>query len=169
MYKRQVSHSADTQGDRFFFTITLVLLARARLAFQRGEWASVLELTANLLTRANSGPRFSTASHILYLRGTAQMMVGALDDAEQSLKKALAVVQPIKARTAQWLIEWSLSELATRRGNDFAAAQWHAASIANIQYMLDHITDSRLRESFLARAAVQAVLAFAPAVLLEAA
>ena len=163
------SISSDSQGDRLFFNTTLLLLARARLALQRGEWASVLDLTANLLTRANSGPRFSTASRILYLRGTAQMMVGALDDAEQSLKQALAVVQPIKARTAQWLIEWSLSELASHRGHHFAAAQWHAASVANIQYMLDHITDSRLRELFLARAAVQAVLVFTPAVLLEAA
>jgi tetratricopeptide (TPR) repeat protein len=95
----------------------------------------------------------------LYIRGKALLGLGRLHDAFETLAEANSLAAELDSRLIHWQILASLSLIENRRGNVDKAKglQQQAQQIAT--YIADHCGSDEMRNIFLSRPDVQALIA----------
>jgi ATP/maltotriose-dependent transcriptional regulator MalT len=93
----------------------------------------------------------------LWLRGTARLALGDVDQARSALLEAKEIAQVKSERTILWQILVTLAEMEQERGDRGAAKAFQDQAREVIDYIAEHAGE--LRDSFLAQPEVAAVLA----------
>jgi tetratricopeptide (TPR) repeat protein len=86
---------------------------------------------------------------VLRFKGLALLAQHKLDEADQVLKTGRQLAEELGSRRSLWPILMALSNLATQRGQADQAAALRAQAREIVEYFLDHISDPKLRKSFL--------------------
>jgi DNA-binding NarL/FixJ family response regulator len=131
------------------------LIALAELELARGHWEQVLDLTRRLaLPTVPHHPPRPTAGMLL-LRAHALTALGALEEARSALERARVLAEAHGPRAVLWRISVALASLDKRMGQPAAPALRRAQ--AELQAVLDRISDPRLRDTLLRMPAAQAL------------
>ncbi|HYF62009.1 MAG TPA: adenylate/guanylate cyclase domain-containing protein [Herpetosiphonaceae bacterium] len=135
-----------------------VALLQSRLAAHDGQWAQALAHADQAIAVGRKLRRRVSLAYGLHHRARALLGLGDPEAAEPSLREAVSLLQPLSAQTYLWEVYAALAEVAERRGDETAAGEWREQSLAALRFLLDHLSDSRLRASFAARPVVQKLL-----------
>ena len=94
----------------------------------------------------------------LYVKGRALLDQGRLTEARETLTQARREAEALNAQRTLWRILAALAETSEGLGNSDRAAELRSEAADAIRYIVDHVDDEDLQESFLRRPAVRAVL-----------
>jgi predicted ATPase/class 3 adenylate cyclase len=141
-----------------FFARQYAELALCYLPFEKGEFeASIKQSSAYLEHLHSNGVEYLTPE-LLLLIAKSQIALDRWHQAEITLDKARSRVEKLGSRRSQWQVDALLGQCALHEGDPARAAVYFAQSKENIDYIFNHISDSELREAFLKREHVKAVL-----------
>lgn len=135
-----------------------VRVADGQLALKLGEDERALAVTDDLLADLRRYGMRSEIPGALYFRGQALLGLGRDDAARDCWREAQAEAEAIGSRRMLWPIIFNLSQLeANPEANPIEAEDLRQQAQDTITYIVDHITDPKLRTSFLALPQVAAV------------
>ncbi len=138
----------------FFGPLTEVEIAQAH-----GDYDRAVHIADRTLTSMNSWGMQPFRSDALYFKAQALWRQGQTDAAQQLLDQARQAAEKLGSRRSLWKIYTLLSEIERQQGNLVKAVQLKNEAEKIINHIADHISDLRLRESFLNLPDVRAALA----------
>jgi tetratricopeptide (TPR) repeat protein len=155
-----VLNQSKENGDdawEAFFAIWLGL-AEGELALRQGNVERALALTSDFLAELRERGVGAYIPHFLIIRGRALLAAGRIAAAGQALEKAQAAAEEMGSRHRLWQILAALAELETRRGNEGQAEGLQREARDILTEIAGHIPTPELRDSFLTRPDVRALL-----------
>jgi class 3 adenylate cyclase/tetratricopeptide (TPR) repeat protein len=136
----------------------MIGLVKGELALARGETSEALTIAESMLQLIARTHCFVFAPEAALLKARAFAGQGDHDSALDALAEALAVARQSEMRWVLWQMLATASECAARVGDAVAAQAFRVEAAEAIRCIADHLAPPDLRESFLNRPAVQAVL-----------
>ncbi len=88
---------------------------------------------------------------LLLIIGISQSNQHRYAKAKKSLEQAYQIAESLGSRRTLWQIDYQLGLLSARQGDQIEADRYHQKAKANLDYIVDHISDDEIRESFLAK------------------
>ncbi|MBP7687002.1 MAG: hypothetical protein KA765_03815 [Thermoflexales bacterium] len=133
-------------------------LAQGELALAQGNLAQAEECVAYLETEFNRLRLRHLWPSVLFLRARMALIKEDKVAAYRDLQAAVAVSDEIRSHRELQGICWTIGQLESAHGDQAAANFWHDQACAEIAFALEHIATPQWRETFRARADVQAIL-----------
>jgi len=124
----------------------------ARLALGRGDPATALRLTNDLIASEPNASPDRPIRRLTYLRGEALAALGRLAEAEQALVTARQAAADRGARPLLWRVWTGLGRVYVGQARGTEAEAAFAAARAVVEELADEIEEAGLRERFLERA-----------------
>jgi tetratricopeptide (TPR) repeat protein len=135
-----------------------VAMAIGELEFAAGDPAAVVETMDDLLaTLRRFGVRPFTYE-AYYQKGLALLALRRIDEAAQSLELGRAAAEALDARRVLWQILMALRDICLLRGQTTDAVTLLRSARRELLFVVEHVTETALRQSFLGRPEVRAVL-----------
>jgi len=144
----------------FMALISLGLLASAavRRAESDGDWEEAMEVVERDLSIARQRQFLLYQPDLLYEQGRCFVGLGLVAEAETSFREALAMAAPAAMRPVLWQAHAALAQLYRTKGRAAEAEAERRAAAVNALEIAGFLDEPAQRESFLATAAVRAVL-----------
>jgi tetratricopeptide (TPR) repeat protein len=136
---------------------TSLALVEIELALANSQWPSAQARASELLERLEQMGVVYARPETRLLLSHAQRALGQLEEAAAGLQMARAEAEQLGSRRLLWPILAALAEMAEARGRAEAGGVRHQAGQI-VDYIAAHAPTPALRQSFLARAEVQALL-----------
>jgi ATP/maltotriose-dependent transcriptional regulator MalT len=134
------------------------LQAEAELALRQGKGEQARALAEEALAATRQLGARSFLPYLLYLQGQIWLALGNPEAAQQALTQARAEAEALGARRTWWRILALLAEIEAQRGNEAGATQLHQEAGAILDYIIAHIPEEDLSNSFRALPEVRALL-----------
>lgn len=134
-------------------------IARADIALGRGEHAQALRAIENYREMVGERLTFSQSPRLELLKGQALLGLGRLAEAVAVLRAAAEQVRRRRLRPRLWPILLTLGRCEALRRNAVAAAEAFGEARQVVEAIAAAIEDARLRDLFLGRPDVRALLA----------
>ena len=131
------------------------MIAEAELRLKQGDDRQALEVTDDLLARLRRYGVRSQLPYVFLLRGRASMGLGEPESARSWWMEAVAEAKAMGSRRILWRILYALSQIEPEPSQ--AECLLNGARDV-LKYIVDHIDQAELRESFLNQPDVRAVL-----------
>ena len=130
-----------------------ILLARARLALARQNYAQAIESADELVSlREAAGVRLFV-SDALYYKAQALLALGDTGAAHKSLLAAQEEAQSLNCRRILWQIDALLAQV-----DEPNAAQHREQAVDIVRFIAEHTDDGTLREPFLQMVSAHGIL-----------
>jgi tetratricopeptide (TPR) repeat protein len=136
----------------------LMLQAEAELALKQGKGEPARALVEEALTATRQLGARAFLPYLLYLQGQIWLALGNPEVAQQALTQARAEAEALRARRTWWKILALLAEIEAQRGNEAEATQLRQEAGAILDYIIAHIPEDNLRNSFRTLPEVRALL-----------
>jgi tetratricopeptide (TPR) repeat protein len=128
--------------------LAMVGLTNIELELARNDFQAALSSSDKLLEEIYSlGWIYNP--EILYRRADAQIGLGRLEEAFQSLTEACSLAEKLDARHHLWIILSSLSEVSTKLGKHKEADTYRRQAREIVEFIAERLREIDLRESFL--------------------
>jgi DNA-binding SARP family transcriptional activator/predicted ATPase len=145
----------EASRESFALFQVLIMIAEAELRLRKGEHRQAQAATDDLLARSHTYGLRSQLPYALFLRGWASMGVGETESARSFWTEALAEAEALGSRRILWRVLHALSQIEQ---DPIQAERLLSSARDVLAYIIDHIVQRDLRESFLKRSDVRAVL-----------
>lgn len=153
---QQIQLEVDNIGIAHVTVITPLL--RCQLAVAEADYALVIDLATEFTQiLENSGVRVGLAD-AYYYRAQGLLAQGKFDLAQHALTQANQVAESLQARRIQWQILLGMSKLMSQSGNEAASMRLLQDAHSTVEYIIKHIPDKTLRNSFTNFADVRSLL-----------
>jgi DNA-binding SARP family transcriptional activator len=137
---------------------TRLLIAHGQLALFDGDLTEAWSAMEKALDLARNTKARKNIARSCVLRGTILLKRGEIDKARAAMRHALMVAQNLSNLGMLWPCQLALAQLEDADGNMEAAQQYYHAALEVVEQIAGRLTDSDLRQRFLAAAPVQDVL-----------
>ncbi|HZY43929.1 MAG TPA: tetratricopeptide repeat protein [Anaerolineae bacterium] len=127
----------------------LAWLADFEISMANHTYDHVLESADQALGMMNSLGFRPFRSDVLRFKGQALLAQNKIDEAHELFQQARQIAEELGSRRSLWLALIALSELEAQRGHADQAKALRAEAREIVEYFLDHISDPKLRKSFL--------------------
>ena len=154
----RANQDLEALKNTYFLTYYFFAVVEAELALAAGDHQRAFALAGDMLQFLRRGGIRLVMPDVLYLQGRALRVAGQTDRGEQALHEARAEAEDMMSRRTLWLILAELADIEAGRGNDEAAQNLRAQAVQAIDYIADHAGSDELRQSFLHRPDVRALL-----------
>jgi tetratricopeptide (TPR) repeat protein len=136
-----------------------IYLAEANLACAKQEWKQAIWAADKLIKSANTMMARIFMSLAFEIKGSAQLALGQLEQAQATLLNVRDLAVRFHERRILWKIYSDLSELEIARGHSDQAAEWKILARQTLNEIAATIPTPELRQSFLSTADAQKVMA----------
>ncbi len=136
---------------------TFPLLMKALASLQSGEHERAIEAANNADEGGLGGEIAIFRPDFLRIQGEAQLALGRLDEARESLEEARAVADSHNSRRTLWQILAALMRLEKMAGNNEAAAALKHEAEEVVEFIAEHAGSTRLTTKFLGTPAVREI------------
>lgn len=135
----------------------LVELANVELALAQKDFAKALAIVDDIRSEIPSTIR-TDISEVLWHKAKALLGLGQVEQARPVLIEAQALAEALGSRMSLWRIYSMLNEIDSQAGRQKEAALFREKAKLNVSYIADHLQVPGLKEYFLAKPEVKAVL-----------
>lgn len=135
----------------------LIDLANAELAFAHQDFAKALTILDDLQLQFPSTIRADVAE-VLWHKGEALLGLGRVDAAHRVLLQARALAEELVSRQSLWRIFFLLAEIESGAGHSVEADALREKARQNVSFIADHLQAVGLKELYLGKPDVRAVL-----------
>jgi len=153
-----VAQERFTLNQMNFFSKLYTQLALCYLQFIKGDYQVTIQISNDFYSQMQTDGVVYLTPEVLLLIAKSQIALNLRDEAESTLEKARQVAEKLTSRRSQWEIDYLLGECELFKGDQGKASVYFQQSKDDVIYILDHISDQELRESFLQLESVQRVL-----------
>jgi tetratricopeptide (TPR) repeat protein len=132
--------------------------AALELGLIEGRYNDGLAFSDALLHIASGEDLQAYAAETFYMRGLIYQKLGDLPQAHAHLERVRATAVRSQNNLVLWRVEEAFAELHAARGDQDQAQAAHQHAVRLVREIIGHIGDPALRESFLQRRDIQALL-----------
>jgi tetratricopeptide (TPR) repeat protein len=144
--------------DYIVYLTVPIALAEGELALAQKDYPEAVAAVAPVVARYHATGIAYRAADAFLVQARAWLAQGELDRAEEALKAARALAERMPSRQALWQILLEQSRVAGARGEAAQAKMLRDQARDVVNYIADHIGESKLQASFLALPDVCAVM-----------
>lgn len=141
-----------------FWAAGMIAPAALELGLIEGRYEDELAFSDVLLSAVAVEHVRAYAAEVFYLRGLIYQKLDDLSQADANLNRARETAVHAQNNMLLWRVEDALAQLHAARGEQDAAQAAHQRAIQLVHEITGHISDPALRESFLQRRDIQALL-----------
>jgi tetratricopeptide (TPR) repeat protein len=141
-----------------FFSKQYAELALCYLPYIKGEYEDAIQSADQFYRWLKANGVVYLTQELLLLIGKSQVALGWWDQALDTIKECQSVTEKLGSRRIQWQVDALLAQCAQHEGNYEKVEEHLRESRQTIQYILDHISDPALKDSYLAKEDVRQVL-----------
>jgi tetratricopeptide (TPR) repeat protein len=128
------------------------------LELLEGEAERGLEFADRIIERLRKEGTDRYEAEMLYWHARLAVAVGSIDRAETDLRRAIDLLAPTGARAIQWPIHALMASVLASNGDEAGASNQRQRAADLVRSIADEIVEPPLRESFLLRPEVAALL-----------
>ena len=133
-------------------------LAQVELAMVDEDYQKAAQLSDELLENLDTSGFPAYLADALYVKGRVLVAVGEAEQARVVLTEARTAAEAVGSRRALWQIQVNLAEVEADLGNGVEAAKIRESAKEVIEFIAEHAGSDELRESFLSRHEVRALI-----------
>ncbi len=141
-----------------FWAAGMIAPAALELGLIEGRYEDELAFSDVLLGAVAVEHIQAYAAEVFYLRGLIYRKLDDLAQADANLDRARAIAVHAQNNMLLWRVEEALAQLHAARGEQDEAQAAHQRAIQLVHAITGHISNPSLRESFLQRQDIQALL-----------
>ena len=134
------------------------LLTQCYLSLAEGKYQSAHKTADKFLKSLQATGIEYLSPELLLIMGKSKSALGFEDEARLVLDEARLIAEKLGSRRTLWQIDHQIGQLEDRIGNRAAAETYYRQSRDILHQIVEYIPSDVLRESFLARPEVKAVL-----------
>jgi hypothetical protein len=125
-----------------------VPLADGELALKQGDYERAMKVTDELLSHLREFGMRSQFPYVLYMQGQALLGLGQEENARQRFLESRSEAEDVGSRRVQWRVLLALSQIEP---DPAEAERLRSKARQVVEYIVNHIDQDDLRNSFLNR------------------
>jgi len=153
-----VSIYDDGNINPYFVAKYYFNLGRCYLFLIKGDYTEAIEFATSFLETLTQSKAIFLNAELMLIIGIANMRLGQISEAKTKFHQGIKQAEKLGTRKILWQINYFLGMLHHDQRNEPEASACFQQALKDVQFILDHISDPDLRNSFLEMTQVKELL-----------